>query len=216
MTPVAALRHRLSRDLTSSMALVIAAAALFAVGEPAKAQNLVSDPYFANGVPENGYTDSSGNTYYASGATAGTFDGVTGLFLSGSEYGYFEIAPLAAYNSNGVNYALTFLAAAVNPDTYSPVYAQFGSTTDNGSCGGGCAALTQSLNSTALTQLSLTGTSATGGGYLYVQGYGGGDVFVTDLNFEPAPAPLPGAGLLSLGALVAGLAFHRLRRPTAA
>ena len=53
--------------------------------------------------------------------------------------GYFEIAPLAGYNTNGVNYVLTFLAAAVNPQTSTEVFSSFGPTTPTSGCGGnGC------------------------------------------------------------------------------
>ena len=194
-------------------AVLIAIVALVAAMQPARAQNLVPDPYFVNALPSYGQTDGSGNTYYVSNATETTFDGTTGVLLTGSSYGYFEIAPLAGYNTNGVNYVLTFLAAAVNPQTSTEVFSSFGPTTPTSGCGGnGCTNLLEPVTSSGLTQFTSTGTSASGEGYFYVQAYGGGDVFVTGLNFEPAPAPLPGAGAISILTAFAGLAFHRLRR----
>jgi hypothetical protein len=198
---------------TAPLAIAITAMALFAA--PAHAQNLIKDPYFTNGVPQSGSTDSVGNGYYTSGATSSTFGGFTGATLTGSQYGYIEVYPLAGYDSSGVNYVFAFLAAALNPDIPTTVFAQFGYTT-----GPSSAAFTrQSLTGSGLTQFSLAGTSTnTNGnlGYLYVQAYGGGDVFVTGLDFQAAPAPVTGGGVLSFGIVLAGLAAHRYARRKAA
>ena len=197
------------------MAIVIACAALLAPIQMTRAQNLIQDPFFTNPLPASGSTDSAGNTYYTYLATPTTFDGVTGIDLAGSQYGYFEIYPVAGYDPNGVNYVFTFLAAAVNPAVPTTLYALFAYTT-GASCGGcGASYITETLTSSGLTQYTLTGTSSNiygNTGYLYVQAYGGGDVFVTGLDFQPAPAPVAGGGILSFCVVLAGLALHRMRR----
>ncbi len=203
-----------------ALALGLALCAPVGFVEQARAQNLILDPYFTNGVPANQSTDAAGNTYYTYGATAGTFDGVTGVDLSGAQDGYFEIDPIAGYNTNGVNYTFSFLAAAVNSDVYTQVTAVFAPVSQGE---GGCeecvnTVITETLTSTGLMQYTVTGTSSNnygdGYGYLYVQATGTGDVFVTDLDFEQqaAPAPVPGGGILSVVAAMAALALHRMRR----
>jgi hypothetical protein len=199
-----------------ALALVLGALA----GPTARAQNLVVDPYFTNGVPANGYTDSLGNTYYTANATAATFDGVTGVDLAGGANSYFEIYPIAGFNPNSVNYVFTFLAAAVNPDVYTSLNASL-APVSTVSCGG-CVntTISETLTSSGLTQYTLTGTSTPAYGdnysYLYVQSSGTGDVFVTGLDFEPAPSPVAGGGILSFCAATTALALHRLRRRRAA
>ncbi len=195
--------------------------AIIVLAQPAQAQNLVPDPYFTNGLPDNGSTDQAGNGFVYMGTTATTpmtFDGKTGIVLSGAQAGFFEIS-LAGYDNNSVNYVFTFLAAAVDPQTQTGVNAQFGTTVPTVGCDGGpCANVVQQLTSSGLTQFTLTGTSAfssdgTIGGYLFLGAAGSGDVFITGLDFEPAPAPLPGGGLLSFCAAIAsGLGVRRLRR----
>jgi hypothetical protein len=193
----------------TSLAIVFAAAALIAA--PAHAQNLVKDPYFTNGIPPYASTDSAGNTYYPNAATPSTFGGLTGITLSGPSYGYFYVNPLGGYDANGVNYVFTFLAAALNPDVSSPIYAQFAYTTGPSSV----AILGPVATGSTLKQYTLTGTSSAiygNTGYFYVQAYGGGDVFVTGLDFQAAPAPVTGGGVLSFGIVLAGLAAHRYAR----
>jgi len=201
----------LSGQLFSRLAPVAIVVAAALSMPSAHAQNLIQDPYFARGLPESGTTDSAGNTYYSSSATPSTFAGLTGITLSGANYGYFYVSPLGGYDTNGVNYVFTFLAAALNPDVSSPVYAQFAYTTDPE----GAAMLNPTATGSGLTQYTLTGTSSGiygNTGYFYVQAYGGGDVFVTGLDFEAAPAPITGSGTLSFGVVLAALAAHRLRR----
>jgi hypothetical protein len=200
----------MARLLVRTAPLAIAITSMALLASPSHAQNLIKDPYFANGVPSYASTDSAGNTYYPNGATPSTFDGLTGVTLSGSSYGYFYVNPLAGYDTNGVNYVFTFLAAAMNPAVSSPVYAQFAYTTDPSS-----AASSLFQPGSDLTRYTVTGTSTgTNGntGYFYVQAYGGGDVFVTGLDFQAAPAPVTGGGVLSFGIVLAGVAAHRLRR----
>jgi hypothetical protein len=201
----------MARLLARTAPLAIAITSLALLASASHAQNLIKDPYFTNGVPSYASTDSAGNTYYPYLATPSTFDGLTGVTLSGSSYGYFYVNPLGGYDTNSVNYVFTFFAAAVNPDLSSPVYAQFAYTTDPSSTS---SLYVPSLGS-GLTQYTLTGTSINlngNTGYFYVQAYGGGDVFVTGLDLEAAPAPVTGGGVLSFGIVLAGVAAHRLRR----
>jgi hypothetical protein len=201
----------MARLLARTAPLAIAITSMALLASPSHAQNLIKDPNFAGGVPPNQSTDSAGNTYYTSAATSSTFDGFTGATLSGSQYGYIEVYPLAGYDTSGVNYVFTFLAGALNPDLPTTVYAQFGYTAGSSTA----AFASQSLTSSGLTQFSLTGTSTKAYGdlgYFYIQAQGGGDVFVTGLDFEAAPAPVTGGGVLSFGIVLAGIAAHRLRR----
>ena len=201
----------MGRLLARAAPLAIAVAYVASIAAPAHAQNLIQDPYFARGLPQPGSSDLAGNTYYPNAATPSTFDGLTGITLNGPGYGYFYVNPLGGYDANGVNYVLTFLAAAKNPAVSSPIYAQFGYTTDPSSA----AILNLVATGSGLTLYTLTGTSSalnSNTGYFYIQAYGGGDVFVTGLDFEPAPAPVTGGGVLSFGIVLAGLAAHRFRR----
>jgi hypothetical protein len=183
----------MARLLARTAPLAIAITSMALLASPSHAQNLIKDPNFAGGVPPNQSTDSAGNTYYTSAATSSTFDGFTGATLSGSQYGYIEVYPLAGYDTSGVNYVFTFLAGALNPDLPTTVYAQFGYTAGS--------------STAAFASQSLTSS-----GYFYIQAQGGGDVFVTGLDFEAAPAPVTGGGVLSFGIVLAGIAAHRLRR----
>jgi len=201
------------------LALAVALGAVIGLSQPARAQNLILDPYFTNGVPTNGSSDAAGNTYDVSGATAATFDGVTGVELAGGANSYFQIDPIGGFNPNGVNYVFSFLAAAVNPGISTSLNGSF-APVSQGSCTG-CSntIISETLTSSGLTKYTVTGTSTAADGvsnYLYVQSSGAGDVFVTGLDFQAAPAPVPGGGILSFCAVMAGLAIHRTRRRRAA
>jgi len=215
--------HRLTASTTQRLrsqgallALGLVLCAAFVPAQRALAQNLVLDPYFANGVPANGSSDTAGNGYQTNFATATTFDGVTGVLLAGNSNAYFQIDPLAGYDNNGATYTFTFLAAVTNPDAATSLNGAFGPAIDPQCSDCGNAIVTEFVNSTGLTQYSLTATSTAQFGnfsYLYVQNSGSADVFVTGLDFESqgAPAPLPGTGIFSACAAFAALAFHRLR-----
>ena len=183
--------------------MLVAFSLMLSAAQPAQAQNLVQDPDFSAGLTyyQSPYGFSSG------GVTATTYDGMTGVQLSGSAYAYVEQYPIVGYTS-GVTYAFTFLVAAINPDQPTTIYAGF-SPTCSGECQG--ASLQQTTSSSTLTQFSLNGTASnSSGSYFYIEA-GGGDAFVTGLDLEPAPAPIPGAGIMSFTILLAGLAFRRMR-----
>jgi hypothetical protein len=200
---------------SGGLALAVALGAVIGSPQPARAQNLILDPYFTNGVPTNGFTDTAGNTYQVSGATAATFNGVTGVELTGGANSYFQIDPIGGFNPNGVNYTFSFFAAAVNPGVATSLNGSF-APVSQGACSD-CSniVISETLTSSGLTKYTVTGTSTTAFGsfdYLYVQSSGTGDVFVTGLDFQVAPAPVPGGGILSFCAVVAALAIHRMRR----
>ena len=188
----------------------------------ARAQNLISDPYFAIGVPQTGFIDRAGNYFYTEGATSATFDGVTGAVLSGSstdnsgnpvQGGSIEISPLAGFDTSGINYTFTFFAAALNPDIATTVYGIFGPVA--GGLPVSFASL--SLTSTTLTKFTITGTSTDSrqngiGPFLEIQAQNPGTVFVTGLQFESAPAPNMGGGIFSFAMLMAGLAGRTIRQ----
>jgi hypothetical protein len=175
-----------------------------------RAQNLISDPYFTNGVPADGPAPDGTVTSY--GATAATLNGMTGINLNGSS-GYFQIFPLSGYDTNGVNYVFTLLAASLDTNQTTYLSVQFGYTTGNSNCGD-CirSSIDPILTSAGLTQYTLTGTSSASNGsagFISIEADGGAGAFVTGLDFEAAPAPVPGAGILSICVLFAGLAFRR-------
>jgi hypothetical protein len=139
---------------------------------------------------------------------------VTGIDLNGSS-GYFQIFPLSGYDTNGVNYSFTLLAATLDPNQATYLSVQFGYTTGNSQCGD-CirASIDPMLTSAGLTQYTVTGTSSAANGsagFISIEADGGAGAFVTGLDFEAAPSPIPGGGILSFGVVLAGLAAYRLR-----
>jgi hypothetical protein len=186
-------------------AMLVAVSVMFAAAQPARAQNLVQDPNFSAGLTY--YQNPYG---FSSGATATTNNGMTGVTLTGgSAYGYVEQYPIVGYTS-GVTYIFTFLAAAIKPDQPATIYAGFDPSCSTDGCNSD-ASLAQTTSSTTLTQFTVTGTATnSSGSYFYIEADGGGDAFVTGLNFEAAPAPVPGAGIMSFVFLLAGLATRRI------
>ncbi len=136
---------------------------------------------------------------------------MTGLDLSASGNGYFEIFPIAGFNPNGVTYVFSFLAAAFSPDAQTQIYGEFGFTIDSPNYHA-----TETVVGSGLTQYTLTGTSSNAGngaGYLYLSASGApSDVFVTDLDLQAAPAPVSGSGIVSFAIVLAGLAARRFCR----
>ena len=176
------------------LAMLGALAVMFTAAQPAQAQNLVQDPNFSAGLTY--YQSPYGDSF---DATPTIYDGMTGVELSGSATGYVHQTPVVGYTS-GVTYLFTLLAAAIDSNQPSTIYFGFGPT---------CACQNSTFDqNTALTQFSVSGTAdSSSGSYLYIEA-SGGDAFVTGLDFEAAPAPIPGAGILSFAVLLAGLAMR--------
>ncbi len=197
----------LCRPLTR-LAAVGAFAALLAQPQSAAAQNLVLDPNFGKGLDDY-------STSY--NATPTTMNGMTGVDLFDPNGGsaYVEQYPLSSAYSAGTTYIFTFLAAALNSDAPTELIASFGPN-----CVGDCenTDFDQTTSNTGLTQYSFSATAQDSGSvsYLYVETDGGAGAFVTGLDLEAAPAPIPGGGLLSFGVLLAGLAVHGVRRKQSA
>jgi hypothetical protein len=190
------------------MAAVGVFAALLAQPQSAAGQNLVQDPNFGNGL------DDYSPNY---NATPTTMNGMTGVDLFDPNGGaaYVEQYPLSSAYSAGTTYIFTFLAAALNSAAPTELIASFGPN-----CVGDCenTSLDQTISNTGLTQYTFSATAQDSGSvsYLYVETDGGAGAFVTGLDLEPAPAPIPGGGLMSFGALAAGLTVYGVRRKQSA
>jgi hypothetical protein len=196
----------------SFVAAIVGVATLIAPMHTARAQNLISDPYFTNGVPPDGAAPDGTVTSY--GATAATLDGFTGIDLSGSS-GYFQIFPLSGYDTNSVNYTFTLLAASLDTSQTTYLSVQFGYTAGSSECGD-CirSSIDPMLTSAGLTQYTVSGTSSASNGssgFISIEADSGAGAFVTGLDFEAAPSPVPGGGILSFGVMFAGLATYRIR-----
>ncbi len=189
--------HRLAPRL----AVIIALGAFSMPMSSASAQNLVEDPNFVDGLEYYQYNNNATPTTMA--------NGINGVDLGPNAL--VEQYPLTSAYTAGTTYIFTFMAAALNASDPTTLIASFGPN-----CIGDCedAVFQQTTSNTALTQYSFTATGQdpASESYLYVETSGDGSAFVTGLDLEAAPAPIPGGGVLSLGALLAGLAFHAIRR----
>jgi MYXO-CTERM domain-containing protein len=177
---------------SGAAALVSVFAALALPGQ-VRAQNIVSNPDFANGLL--GFSGAS--------VQAATYQGMTAAFIS-QQSGYIQRYPLAT--TPGVNYMFTFLAAAVSSQV--SFTADLGPTTQ----GAGYASLFAPAGlSSVFTRYTITGTVTSDQTYAFVQTDSPGGLYITDFDVEPAPAPTIGGGALSLFAMAGGLAIRRRR-----
>jgi hypothetical protein len=164
----------------------------------ARAQNLVQNPDFANGL----------QGYISTGATAATFLGQTAAFIS-PKYGNIQAT---VPTTTGVDYIFTFLAASLTPASPTSFFGVF---TVNGQD-----EIFQQATGTGYTQFSLSGAATGASTMVLVQTNDAGGLYLTSLDvqtapgtgLESAPAPAMGAGMMSFCALVFAVRIHRKRR----
>ena len=209
------------RFLIGTIALTaFAAAAFIAVPHSARAQNLVANPNFTDGL--SGY-QTSGNVgvyQFSDGSFAAGVLGpgerspqLPGPFLSPSDF--VGMLAQAITTTPGAFYTISFLTVS-DPHVEDIGSVTFGDashfaddmpTTGNGNGGTGPTAADLNLFSfVARATGSTTNLSfvADQGGFL-----------ITGLDVEPGPAPVNGGGVASLALVLAGFAVNRVRRRAA-
>ena len=158
---------------------------------PARAQNLVQNPNFADGL----------TGYSGYGVTTTTYNGQTAAYIVGFA-NYVET--FATPTVPGQEYIFTFLAAAQDPQVATSLVGVFGTQ--------GQPEIFETLTSTGFNQFTLTGTANSTNTLALVQSLGDGGFYVTSFDVEPAPAPVTGGGIASLCVGLVGLGVHRARR----
>jgi len=183
----------------SGAALLVSAFAVLTAGAlpgQARAQNIVSNPDFANGLL--GFSGAS--------VQAATYQGMTAALIT-QQNGYIQRFPLTT--TPGVTYLFTFLAAAVSDQVSFIAYLG----PSQGQSGYEQLFVPAGISG-VFTRYTLTGTLTDSETYALVQTASPGGLYVTDFDVEPAPAPTPtiGGGALSVLAMLAGLAIRRRRK----
>jgi hypothetical protein len=202
-------RHFLT---TVGFAIVIGFAG-FAGPRQAFAQNLVQDPNFFDGLTDYQTVGNVTATDVPFGPTPpdggeGTNTAVLyGPGVAGSN-GTEDIPATVSQAITTVPNTVYLVTFSVNfdPDTTDALLASFGS---------GTFPLNPTTEPDGLTTYSFTGT-ATGTSTELTFAANEGAYLITELDVEPGPAPVTGGGLLSFGAVLAGLAIRQMRRRGAA
>ena len=181
--PVEASTHRKAscRMLAVALAILLGVA----VAAPARAQNLVTDPNFIKGF--NAYTNVCCNV-----TTMLVGDSRVAVLPGGSTFSQ------VIATSSVTSYLVSFVASFTGPGTYT---ASFGNTVfhEDPTLPGTFSFVAPGLDTSSTLTFSTTGDSSTE----YLSNL--------DVEAQPAPLPAPGAGILSFGMLLAGLAARRLR-----
>ena len=224
MNEVSGILARLGRGLSSpAMALAVVAglSGFASASHPASAQNLVLDPFFANGLADYQTSGNVGVYQIPDGPNAAGILGpnetanLTGLSFptpSGVVGTLSQLIATTPATEYLISFSLAFDGNVADSLTVSfggvNSVLQFPATRGNGNGGNGPSA----------ADLQMFGFMASSGGATTDLSFmtNDGGFIVTGLDVEAAPAPLPGGGALSLGAFCALLAAHRMRRQTKA
>jgi hypothetical protein len=206
----AAVSLRIGRHLLATVvfATVIVFAG-FAGPRQALAQNLVQDPNFFNGLADYQTTGEVVSLNVSFGPTppnGGDGTNTAVLYGPGVEGpngvgdGPATVSQAIATVPNTV-YLVTF-SVNFDPDTTDALIASFGN---------GTFPLNPTVEPSGLATYSFTGR-ATGTSTELAFATDDGADLITELEVEAGPAPVTGGGVLSFGAILAGLAIRRMRR----